>query len=156
MQDDRYKSNTRATYCRQHLDALMIEEHGTVRLQPCKSPVRDTAITLRSLAAAGLEPAHRAARRAVDWLLEREVRRRGDWSKTVPAEPAGWCFEYANEFYPDVDDTAMVLMALASQLESAGPGTPPTELRLVDHFSAASPGEARQRILQIVRTAHKG
>ncbi|MEX0676716.1 MAG: terpene cyclase/mutase family protein [Pirellulales bacterium] len=133
-------------YCRQHLDALVIEEHDTARLQPCKSPVWDTAITLRALSAGGLEPSHQAARRAVDWLLEREVRRRGDWSKTVSAEPAGWSFEYANEFYPDVDDTAMVLMALAGQVESAGPGTLPADLRLVDHSSAASSNEARRRI----------
>ena len=133
-------------YCREHLDGLIIEENGMVRLQPCKSPVWDTAITLRALWASGLEPAHPAARRAVDWLLEREVRRRGDWSKTVWAEPGGWCFEYANEFYPDVDDTAMVLMALCGQVEASTNGALPAELRLVDHSAVATPGEARRRI----------
>jgi squalene-hopene/tetraprenyl-beta-curcumene cyclase len=53
-------------------------------------------------------------RKGVRWLLEREVRQKGDWSKSCPdLEPGGWVFEYRNAFYPDVDDTAMVLMALA-------------------------------------------
>ena len=43
-----------------------------------------------------------AMRRAVDWLLDKQIRRPGDWSETVDAEPGGWCFEYANDFYPDV------------------------------------------------------
>ena len=51
--------------------------------------------------------------RAVDWLLSKEIRRRGDWSVKRPnVEPSGWCFEFANEYYPDIDDTAMVLLAL--------------------------------------------
>jgi squalene-hopene/tetraprenyl-beta-curcumene cyclase len=96
------------------LDDLMIEEGDTVRLQPCFSPVWDTALTLNALAAAGLAGRHPAVRRAVDWLLAKEVRRPGDWSVNRPGlEPAGWFFEYNNGFYPDTDDTAMVLMALA-------------------------------------------
>ena len=115
----------------------MIEDGDTLRLQPCKSPVWDTAITLRALAAAGLNRDHASARRAVDWLLDQEIDRRGDWCKTVAAEPAGWCFEYANEFYPDVDDTTMVVMALASQVESAGRTTDPAgpSVQLVEHRS---------------------
>ena len=92
------------------------EPDGTTRLEPCRSPVWDTAITLRSLCDAtsvvslpGGEPLDRAA----DWLLAREIRSPGDWAEQVSAEPSGWCFEYANRFYPDVDDTAMVLLALA-------------------------------------------
>jgi squalene-hopene/tetraprenyl-beta-curcumene cyclase len=140
-------------YCRAHLDSLVIEEHGMVRLQPCKSPVWDTAITLRALAAGGLDSASAAARRAVDWLLAREVRRRGDWSKTVTVEPGGWSFEYANEFYPDVDDTVMVLMALAGQVEQPGAAALSDELHLIEQSSAASPAAARRRVAVIDRLA---
>jgi squalene-hopene/tetraprenyl-beta-curcumene cyclase len=96
------------------LDDLMIAEGNTLRLQPCFSPVWDTALALIGLADAGLSPDSPAVRRAVDWLLAKEVRRRGDWSLANPGlEPGGWYFEYRNGFYPDTDDTAMVLMALA-------------------------------------------
>jgi squalene-hopene/tetraprenyl-beta-curcumene cyclase len=96
------------------LEDLMIEEGDTLRLQPCFSPVWDTALVLNALADAGLTGEHPAVARAARWLLEREVRRRGDWSEGNPGlEPGGWFFEYRNGFYPDVDDTAMVLMALA-------------------------------------------
>jgi squalene-hopene/tetraprenyl-beta-curcumene cyclase len=98
------------------LDNLMIEENGTIRLQPCFSPVWDTALTLNALADSGsITQTHAEdVDRAVRWLLGKEVRRRGDWSETNPdLEPGGWFFEYKNGFYPDTDDTAMVLMALA-------------------------------------------
>ncbi len=96
----------------EQLDGLMIEEADTLRLQPCLSPVWDTALSLNALAESGLD--RPAAARAAHWLLEREVRRPGDWSLTNPGvEPSGWFFEYRNGCYPDTDDTAMVLMALA-------------------------------------------
>jgi squalene-hopene/tetraprenyl-beta-curcumene cyclase len=98
----------------QQLSDLEIEEEDTLRLQPCFSPVWDTALTLNALADTGLTVEHPAVGRAVRWLLDREVRRRGDWSLTNPRlPPGGWFFEYRNAFYPDTDDTAMVLMALA-------------------------------------------
>jgi squalene-hopene/tetraprenyl-beta-curcumene cyclase len=96
------------------LDELKIEENGTLRLQPCFSPVWDTALTLNALADAGLPSKHSAIQRAAEWLVAREVHRPGDWSIVNPdVEPGGWFFEYRNGFYPDTDDTAMVLMALA-------------------------------------------
>ncbi len=134
-------------YCHQQLEDLCIEENGTIRLQPCKSPVWDTALSLRAVAAAGLAPRHPAARRAVDWLLSQEVRRRGDWANNVAAEPGGWCFEFANEFYPDIDDTIMVLMALGSQWSGAAPAEDQAgEAPLVDQSTVASRDEARRRI----------
>jgi len=112
------------------LDGLVEREaDGTTRLEPCRSPVWDTAITTIAIVeSAGLRrvrpEARRAAERAVDWLLGNEIRRVGDWADRVVAEPSGWCFEYANRFYPDVDDTAMVMIALATWRESplADPG----------------------------------
>ncbi len=138
-------------YCHAELDALCIEEGDTLWLQPCKSPVWDTAIALRALSASGLEPAHPAARAAVRWLLDREVRKPGDWAATVKAEPGGWYFEYANEFYPDVDDTIMVTMALADQVEQA-PDRADVErigTQWIEHTTTAGPREARERIAQL-------
>ncbi|HEX4230483.1 MAG TPA: squalene--hopene cyclase [Bryobacteraceae bacterium] len=81
-------------------------------MQPCFSPVWDTAIAAFALAESDVAPAE-PLRRIADWLISKEVRRRGDWSIKRPnAEPSGWAFEFNNEFYPDVDDTAMVLLAL--------------------------------------------
>jgi squalene-hopene/tetraprenyl-beta-curcumene cyclase len=105
------------TWALRQLDDLMIEEGDTLRLQPCFSPVWDTALALNALAAAGTTPEEAAPARAAQWLLQREVRRPGDWSVLNPGvEPGGWFFEYRNGFYPDTDDTAMVLMGLARAL----------------------------------------
>ncbi len=99
------------------LEDFTIEEDDTVRLQPCFSPVWDTALALNALADAetsGETSAGEAMNQGASWLLEREVRQPGDWSLTnAGLEPGGWFFEYRNAFYPDTDDTAMVLMALA-------------------------------------------
>jgi len=102
-------------YCNEQLQGLIIEGKDTIRLQPCKSPVWDTAISLRALAKTGIKSSQVAVRRAVSWLLSKEVTRRGDWAETVDAELGGWFFEHHNDFYPDTDDTAMVTMALAEQ-----------------------------------------
>lgn len=92
---------------------LFVEDGHDFRIQPCLSPVWDTAITTLALADSGLPPSHPSLVRAARWLEEREVRVRGDWAAKNPnPEPSGWAFEHANEFYPDTDDTMMVLMAL--------------------------------------------
>jgi squalene-hopene/tetraprenyl-beta-curcumene cyclase len=96
------------------LDDLMIEEGDTLRVQPCFSPVWDTALAMIALADAARDNQKSALEAAARWLLDRECRQPGDWSLMNPdLEPAGWFFEYRNAFYPDTDDTAMVLMALA-------------------------------------------
>ena len=82
----------------------------------------DTAIAVRALAASGVRPENPAMREAIEWLLSQQIKRRGDWAETVDAEPGGWCFEYANDFYPDSDDTAMVLMALETQFTGSAGG----------------------------------
>jgi squalene-hopene/tetraprenyl-beta-curcumene cyclase len=97
----------------QFLERYEIEENGTLRVQPCISPVWDTAIALVSLAEADLDPAHPALLSAEGWLVKNQVLGGGDWQVKNPnAAPGGWVFEFKNDFYPDVDDTAFVLMAL--------------------------------------------
>ncbi len=98
---------------RRELEAFEIEEGDTLRLQPCVSPVWDTALCTMSLAGAGMAPDDPALLRSGRWLLDRRIRERGDWAVKRPNAPvAAWYFEYENEFYPDVDDTIAVLMAL--------------------------------------------
>ncbi|MGB0037044.1 MAG: squalene--hopene cyclase [Candidatus Acidiferrales bacterium] len=95
------------------LERYEIEENDTIRVQPCISPVWDTAIVMVSLEEAGLDPAHPSLIAAERWLLDNQILGGGDWQvKNRKAEPGGWAFEFRNEFYPDVDDTAFVLMAL--------------------------------------------
>jgi squalene-hopene/tetraprenyl-beta-curcumene cyclase len=90
-----------------------IEEKETLRVQPCISPLWDTAIAMVSLEEAGLDPAHPSLLAASRWLVENQILGPGDWQvKNRGAEPGGWAFEFRNDFYPDVDDTAFVLMAL--------------------------------------------
>ena len=90
-----------------------IEEGDTLRVQPCISPLWDTAIAMVSLEEAGLDPSHPALLTAARWLVQNQILGPGDWQvKNKKAEPGGWAFEFQNDFYPDVDDTAFVLMAL--------------------------------------------
>jgi squalene-hopene/tetraprenyl-beta-curcumene cyclase len=97
----------------QQLRDLFIREGDTIRIQPCHSPVWDTGLALHALAESGLKPETDAARGATRWLLEKECRVAGDWARNCPnVEASGWYFEFANPHYPDVDDTAMVTMAL--------------------------------------------
>ena len=85
----------------------------TFRMQPCFSPVWDTAQVLSTLGEAGVPKTDPRLLRAADWLLSKEVRHKGDWAEKVKnVEPGGWYFEFNNEFYPDVDDTGEVLLAL--------------------------------------------
>ena len=94
------------------LEKLKVREDDRLWLQPCLSPVWDTVITLRALAAAGFTSDNEPVSCALEWLLAKEVRCAGDWSQRVKCEPGGWFFEYRNQFYPDIDDTIMALMAL--------------------------------------------
>ncbi len=84
-------------------------------IQATNSPVWDTILSRLAFEDAGLSDDHPAGvEKAVQWVLDRQVRVKGDWSVKLPdTEPGGWAFEYANNFYPDVDDTAVALIALA-------------------------------------------
>ena len=96
------------------LKNLEHETETSVRIEPCLSPVWDTAITCICLREAGLPENHPALVQATEWLISKEIRFRGDWyyKNPVDVEPSGWVFEHHNKWNPDVDDTAMVLMAL--------------------------------------------
>jgi len=92
---------------------LEIEAQDVIRIQPCVSPVWDTAIAMVALQESGLPSDHPALVRAASWLLDKQIFSRGDWQiKNRDAEPGGWAFEFRNDWYPDVDDTAFVLLAL--------------------------------------------
>jgi squalene-hopene/tetraprenyl-beta-curcumene cyclase len=97
----------------QEFSRFEIEEAGTIRLQPCVSPVWDTCIAMVSLEEAGVGPNHPELVKAAGWILSKQILGGGDWQvKNKDAEPGGWAFEFRNDHYPDVDDTAFVLMAL--------------------------------------------
>jgi squalene-hopene/tetraprenyl-beta-curcumene cyclase len=100
--------------CKEELDKLTHETAHDVRIEPCTSPVWDTAIVTIALHESGLSSDHPALVKACEWLMDREVRFRGDWRYKNPTqvEPSGWVFEFNNKWNPDVDDTAMVLLAL--------------------------------------------
>jgi squalene-hopene/tetraprenyl-beta-curcumene cyclase len=97
----------------QGLEGFVVVEDGMRRMEACQSPVWDTALASIALTDAGLPSDDPALVRAADWLLGQEVRVRGDWAVRRPGlDPGGWAFEFANDNYPDVDDTAEVVMAL--------------------------------------------
>jgi squalene-hopene/tetraprenyl-beta-curcumene cyclase len=106
---------------RDEFEKLGIEEPAsevmpepTFRMTPCASPVWDTAQAVFALGEAGLGRGDPRMIKAADWMLSKEVRHKGDWAVKAPkTEPGGWYFEFNNEFYPDTDDTAQVLLALS-------------------------------------------
>ncbi|MBV9523911.1 MAG: squalene--hopene cyclase, partial [Alphaproteobacteria bacterium] len=93
---------------------LVLDDPLRAYCQPCLSPVWDTALACHALLETGDRDAVRAARRGLDWLVERQILEvRGDWAAARPdVRPGGWAFQYANPHYPDLDDTAVVVMAL--------------------------------------------
>ena len=107
---------TRVEAIRQ-FDRLMVDDGKTLFFQPCFSPVWDTAIGAYALGEAQSTQSGNTdsavMTRAADWLMKREIRRKGDWSVKRPdIEPSGWAFEFRNDWYPDIDDTAMALLAM--------------------------------------------
>lgn len=96
------------------LKNLEHEDDHTVRIEPCLSPVWDTAIVAICLRESGVAADDPRMKQCAEWLMEKEIRFRGDWKYKNPAnvEPSGWVFEFENKWNPDVDDTAMVLLAL--------------------------------------------
>jgi len=95
------------------LDKFTVYEDDHCWLEACQSPVWDTALAVIALADAGVPADDPALVRAAGWLLDEEVRVCGDWAVRRPdLEPGGWSFEFENDNYPDIDDTAEIVMAL--------------------------------------------
>ncbi|MDE2766006.1 MAG: squalene--hopene cyclase [Chloroflexota bacterium] len=93
--------------------SLRSEDGESMRVQACLSPVWDTCLAVLGLLDSGMAPNHPAIQRACKWMMEREIRRKGDWAVGVKdVEPSGWAFEFANETYPDIDDSSIIVMAL--------------------------------------------
>ncbi|HYA04279.1 MAG TPA: squalene--hopene cyclase, partial [Xanthobacteraceae bacterium] len=110
-----YRSDEpRRAIARRSIDKLLAVHAHETYCQPCVSPIWDTGLACHALMEAGGERAVAAARRGLDWLKPKQVLDlRGDWIARRPAlRPGGWAFQYANPHYPDVDDTAVVAMAM--------------------------------------------
>ena len=114
-------------YVRRGLDGwqrFMVEDGDRLRPEACQSPVWDTGLALLGLQCAGVPVETPEVERAVEWILREEVRARGDWAVRLPGvAPGGWSFEYDNDHYPDVDDVALVALAL----RELGVGRPAVE-----------------------------
>ncbi len=97
----------------QAIDNFAIETEDSYRVQPCVSPVWDTAWAMRALIESGLAADHPAVVKAGEFLLDKQILDYGDWAvKNHQGKPGAWAFEFENRFYPDVDDSAVVVMAL--------------------------------------------
>jgi squalene-hopene/tetraprenyl-beta-curcumene cyclase len=94
-------------------EGFTIDEGDRLRPEACQSPVWDTGLAVLALRDSGLGPEHPALVRAAEWLEREEVTVAGDWAVRLPElAPGGWAFEFENDLYPDVDDTAVVALAL--------------------------------------------
>ncbi len=94
--------------------SLPSEDGAALRVQACLSPVWDTCLAMLGLLDSGVQPDHPAIQRAARWLLHEEIRAKGDWAVYRPhLEPSGWAFEFHNDQYPDIDDSAIIVMDLA-------------------------------------------
>jgi squalene-hopene/tetraprenyl-beta-curcumene cyclase len=114
------------------LERFTLEDADSRRLEACQSPVWDTALAIVALADAGVPGDDPALVRAADWLVEEQVLLAGDWSVRRPGlQPGGWAFEFANDYYPDIDDTAEVVLALLRV-------TPPDAARLEQSLARAT------------------
>jgi squalene-hopene/tetraprenyl-beta-curcumene cyclase len=128
------------------LDRFTIVEGDIRRLEACQSPVWDTALAVIGLVDAGLPPDHPALLLATEWLLGEEIRVKGDWAVRRPRlPPGGWAFEFANDNYPDIDDTAEVVLAL----RRAAPGYP-------DHAALESAVDRGVRWVQGMQSSDGG
>ncbi len=101
---------------RAHKELLRLQHEtpDSVRIEPCFSPVWDSAIVSMCLRESGVPADHPKMVKAAHWIMDHEIRFRGDWihKNPVDVEASGWVFEFKNQWNPDVDDTAMVLLAL--------------------------------------------
>ena len=108
------RDNPDVATARQAIEDLLFERGDETYCQPCVSPVWDTALAAHAMLETGDDAARASARAGCDWLLDREITEvKGDWAARRPdLAPSGWAFQYRNDYYPDVDDTAAVVMAM--------------------------------------------
>jgi squalene-hopene/tetraprenyl-beta-curcumene cyclase len=108
------KDDPRLVTAKKAVDGLLVVREHEAYCQPCWSPVWDTGLAALAMMEAKNERESPAMEKCADWLLEREIRDvKGDWSwENSSLAPGGWAFQYRNDYYPDVDDTAVVAMAL--------------------------------------------
>ncbi|MDO8608319.1 MAG: squalene--hopene cyclase [Phaeospirillum sp.] len=108
------KDDPRVVIAKQSIRNLIVEEGERAWVQPCLSPIWDTALATHAILEVGGAEAEASARAAAEWMVERQITDVvGDWAAQRPGlEPGGWAFQYANPHYPDVDDTAVVMAAL--------------------------------------------
>ena len=113
----------RRAIARRSIDKLLAVHDDEIYCQPCVSPIWDTGLTCHALLEVGGERAATQAKRGLDWLIPKQVLDlRGDWIAQRPdVRPGGWAFQYTNAHYPDVDDTAVVAMAL-DRMQETGQG----------------------------------
>ncbi|WP_213771903.1 squalene--hopene cyclase [Bradyrhizobium sp. dw_78] len=109
---------------RRGLDRLLVIGEHEAYCQPCVSPIWDTALTCHALLEAGSDQAVSRAEQGLDWLLPKQVLDvKGDWAVKSPnTRPGGWAFQYNNAYYPDLDDTAVVVMAMDRAGRQSGSG----------------------------------
>ncbi len=109
---------------RRAIDKLLVVGEHEAYCQPCVSPVWDTVLACHALMETGGERGHDAVRGGIEWLRQRQVLDvAGDWTLARPGvRPGGWPFQYANSHYPDIDDTAVVLLALDRHAKSGRAG----------------------------------
>ncbi len=97
----------------QAIEDLVIDEDDESYVQPCVSPIWDTCLSISALSEADLKIDHHSFKSAVNWLFDKQVFIRGDWKSKAPdLDCGGWAFQFENDFYPDVDDTCSVVMAM--------------------------------------------
>jgi squalene-hopene/tetraprenyl-beta-curcumene cyclase len=115
---------------RRAVDNLLVEGDTESYCQPCVSPVWDTALACHALLETGDRASLAAVGKGLAWLARRQVRAGGDWQERRPGVPAGgWAFQYANPHYPDLDDTAVVVMAMDRYVRSTAAHGSPATLR---------------------------
>ncbi len=107
-------ADPRRAAARESVERLLVVKEDEAYCQPCVSPVWDTALTAHALMELGGAEAEAAAGRGLDWLAPLQVLDvKGDWAERRPdVRPGGWAFQYNNAHYPDLDDTAVVVMAM--------------------------------------------
>ena len=108
------RDNPHYQIARESIDKLLVLRGDSGYCQPCLSPVWDTGLAAHAMLEAGIAPDDKTLQKAADWLVERQIFDvKGDWEVNANGvRPGGWAFQYWNDYYPDVDDTAVVVMAL--------------------------------------------